>query len=593
MTVWFSEDGFTAFSTGPDCKRGMDCCCGTCNFIKLGANCTLDCCKCVPRWLCVVFYPDPDPYQELPTYQTILTYEGTWTGGLDGIDLEGDNDDIYVQLTLPDDDPYKRCFYKLLIPARGIEITEEIEGGGMPCQDVTLYGDNRITCQNPRFTLENFELNGLNGTLVIERKMLQTVPFTSPVFNPETDLITTDVEPCGYCTEWCNTICLEWTSGGQRRKDEFDFGFTEGLVRFYGHTFADGQSAFITPMEDEDGKCFLRINHRDIEDFPDVYIPNGMCNLGMIIEATDTYDTSRTVSISCNRCSCWDYICETCRCVCPVLCVVSIEGSSFSDIDRQELIWDRTKLRWGTDEKWVAVRANPETGKCEFISSAWINTNYNEMDYDPDVSNIDAQCGGEMSYFIARELSDAVIDGNYRLEWGQCRQCQPDCFGPLICAECCTDCEDPVLPDTLYFDLVGRPVASGEEPGPYAVRCIEIYDLPLVHMEPLFAERHRWEGRHIISCGCPQDSETQDPNPDNYFIHIVITCSGETWTIDVSISRPEGSIGNDQTTNTGIDTVSFSCSPIAWTGALELGGLINAALCCCDLSLTMDFAVSE
>lgn len=584
MATWISDDGLTRYTHGPDCQKGPNCCCGTCNFIKVGANCSPDCCKCVPRWLCAVFWPDDDPYGEKIKPHTLLAYEGSWNGSLDGIDTVGSNDGINVQLYR---DAYDNCYYRLTIVARDIEIDYPIEGGLRPCNDESLYADDRMTCQNPVFELDGFELNGETGTLRFERKMLRTVPFFSPIEAQFSEAI----EPCGYCQEFCNRICLEWTNGGTTRKDEFVLTLSDEGDQIYAHPFGDGTFATIAIQQNEDGICEMLISHKDLGSFKPVEMPHGMCSVGMVIDEVDDYDPSKSVSISCNRCSCWDYICEACRCVCPVLCVTTVNGPSADDIVRRDLLWDDEKLRWGDDDKWVSVRANSETGQCEFVVSDWTGTY--DPPYDTDISDITADCGGEMSYFLAKQLSDAVEDGNYRYEYGACLDCRPICFGPLICSECCTDCTDPVLPDLLYFDLIGRPVASGEEPGPYAVRCVEVYDLVLAHTTPLFAERHRWEGRAIISCGCPTDSETADPSPDNYLLHVVVTCSGDTWTLNATIRRMEGQIGNDAITNGSPETVSFDCSPVSWTGELELGGLISAALCCCDLATTMDFVISE
>jgi hypothetical protein len=582
--IWESEDGTTLYTHGPDCPKGPNCCCGFCNFIKIGANCSPECCKCVPRWLCAVFYPDVDPDNDKIKPHTILSKEEGWTGSIDGIDPDGIDDSIIVELYRDEEDV---CYYKLSIPARDIEILTLIEGGLTQC-DSQGELDTRFTCQNPRWQFDEFVLNGETGTLIIERKLLETVPFFSPKMGGRGTVEAT--EPCGTCTEWCEIICLDWTSGNERGKDEFRlFTDPETGVQHWAHDFLDGEFATIS-ITDVDGVCTLAIDHRDLGEFNSFPISTP-CSLGMNIEATDPEHSGKSIILSCNRCSCWDYICEACRCVCPVLCVTSITGPGAEDVIEYDLIWDPDKIRWGTDEKWVSVVANPDTGNCEFYVSGWMGT-YG-IDYDPEISSIDAECGGQMSYFLADKLPEAVEDGNYRYEFARCRECEPDCFGPLICAECCTTCDNPEMPRILYFDLIGRPVAGGEEPPPDPVRCIELYDIPLVHRQPLFAERHRWEGKAIVSCGCPQDAETPDPDPDDYFIDIVITCSGDTWTLDVTIKRSEGQIGNDSITNSDTETYTFDCSPISWTGELTLGGSINADLCCCDLALTMDFVVSE
>jgi hypothetical protein len=569
--------GEKVYSNGPDCRRGPNCCCGYCNFRRIG-ECDTSCCKCTPRDLCLTWTPDT-PSESCIEKGVKLSGQSSginWGGSLEGIDdsMTPDNS-VLVQIYK---DPYDVCYWRLTIPARDITVDVLIVHGSIPCDGE----DTRVTCQKPRIVIEDFVLQGCSGTLVVERKLLETVPFEREV-EAETAPLPID-HPCTDCGDVCTRICLEYHVGDVVTKEEF---VLTGEFK-YAFTPPGGETSLIEFVPNPyTGECELVLNHVTLTGFAPFPIPGGLCGKGLV--TTQTNGDGVFASISCNPCSCWNYLCESCRCVCPVLCVTTVNGSQVTDISRTEKVWDEDEQYWGDAYKWISIRPNADSLECEWYLSDW-----DEGDYDPEESSLSVEsCGGDMSYFITTTLEDAIEAGEWRYEFGTCKQCEPDCFGPLNCADCCTDCENPQLPALLYFDLIGRPVAGGEEPPPDPVRCIEVYDIPLTHRQPLFAEAHRWEGRSVVSCGCPQSAETPDPAPDNYSVEIVVTCSGETWTISVTIRRPEGQIGSDTITDSSTKTASFSCSPVAWTGELELGGLINANLCCCDLALTMDFAISE
>jgi hypothetical protein len=485
------------------------------------------------------------------------------------------NNGILVQIYKDD---YDNCFWRLTIPARDITVDVPIVHGKIPCDGY----DERITCQNPYITIEDFTLDDCEGYLVIERKLLETIPFEQDI--EATTAALPESHVCyGECGEVCNRLCLEYRSGSTVTREEFSL-----TSEFrWAFTPPGGETSYIDLTKDEYDNCVYVLSHVTLEYFQPFQIIGGICGKGYVAEQENVDGVFAT--ISCNRCSCWNYICEDCRCVCPTLCVTSVNGNSATDISRKTLNWDHDEQWWGDSYKWVAIKPNDDTDLCEFQISDWEYGDYSVEESDLTIE----QCGGDMSYFVTISMEEAISSGIWKYEFGQCKGCEPECFGPLYCAECCTDCTNPQLPSLLFFDLIGRPVAGGEEPPPDPVRCIEIYDIPLTHRRPLFAESHRWEGKGVASCGCPVSAETEDPDPDNYSVEVVLTCSGETWTISVTIRRMEGQIGTDTITNSSPKTVSFSCSPVAWTGELELGGLINSDLCCCDLALAMDFAISE
>ena len=574
--VWSSPDGNTRYTHGPDCDSGTGCCCGKCNFFNIASDCNNSvCCKCVPKWLCMVFIPNEDQV-DCAVREVTVPYTNSWQGSLPGIDPEGLNNLIEVLMY---QDIYNNCFFRIFIPARDITDDYLIQGGKREC---TLYPEFRQTCKDPYFQYDDFVLGECTGTLIIQRKELEKVPFHSNKEGLETSTVEMPESACGPCTEYCRVLCMEWTVGGETQKSEFRL---QGDTAVWYHRIPEGELASIT-LEEIEGVCHLVIDHEGLGVFDKIPIPSGMCNLGMVIEHVGTIEDAvgKFVSISCNRCTCWDYICETCRCVCKTMCVVSVDGPEQTDVTYYELDWDPVLLRWGTAEKWVGIRANPTTGKCEYIISGWNDGLY--VDYDTEASTIEIpECGKDMIYYVTSNMSTALETGIFKFEYGTCKTCNPDCF-KHFCDDCCDECIEPIVPETLFFDLIGSTVAGEPEGSP---PCIAAYDIPLVHTMPLFAESHRWEGHAVVDCTAVFESP---PGPNATLIDVVVTCAGAgSWTLVVRLTTISAS-GTPITVNSSdpIWTTSFSCSPVAWVGKLSSDLVVTK---CCGGVFEFDFVVSE
>lgn len=576
--TWSSPDGITRYTQGPDCDSGPGCCCGKCTFINIAVDCgNTVCCKCVPKWLCMIFIPNEDQ-EDCMVREVTVPYTNSWQGSLPGIDTEGSNHLIEVLMFQEEDGP---CMFRVYIPAREITDDYVIDGGVREC---SLYPAFRQTCRDPYFQYDDFVLNGCTGTLIIKRKELVKVPFHSSREGLETSTIEMPEEACGTCSEYCRVLCMEWTVGGETQKSEFRINEGEAV---WSHRIPDGPLATIS-LEEIDGVCHFVIDHDGLGVFDKIPIPYWMCNLGMVIEHEGTIEgaVGKFVSISCNRCTCWDYICETCRCVCQTMCVVSVDGPEQTDVTYYELEWDPVLIRWGTEEKWVGIRANPTTGKCEYVISGWNDAESDASEIDTEASTITiAECGKDMFYYVTSDQDVAFETGIFRFEYAVCKTCNPDCF-KHFCDDCCGDCDSPELPEMLFFDLVGSAVA-GDPPG--LPPCLAIYDIPLIHTMPLFAESHRWEGHVIADCTTAFEIP---PGPNATRIDILIVCSGDLWTITVR-TRGEAAGATSQdvvNSNDPIKTSSFACSPVAWTGAFT-SDLITVG--CCSGVFEFQFAVSQ
>lgn len=264
---------------------------------------------------------------------------------------------------------------------------------------------------------------------------------------------------------------------------------------------------------------------------------------------------------------------------------MSVNGTEQTDVTKYDLEWDPVLIRWGTEEKWVAIRANPTTGKCEYVISGWNDAESDASEIDTEASTIEiAECGKDMFYYVTTNQATAFATGVFRFEYAVCKTCNPDCF-KYVCDDCCGDCDSPEMPDTLFFDIVGSTVAGEPEGSP---PCLAVYDIPLIHTMPLFAESHRWEGHAIVDCTAVFESP---PGPNSILIDIRISCSGDLWELTVRLSSATGS-GSFITvySNDPIWTVSFSCSPVAWVGKLSSDLVIVK---CCGGVFEFAFAVSQ
>lgn len=596
--VWISPDGNTKYTQGPDCDSGPNCCCGKCSFATLATDCNNSvCCKCVPKYLCAVHYPYTEDADCIST-ATDMVFGGYWIGDLPGLDPTGVDNAIQVDFHK---DTYDNCYFRVIIPGREIDDLYLIEGGKREC---SLYPEFRMTCRDPYFVYEDFELNGCMGRLVIQRKMLAKVPFHADVHSniPESTITDGGSNTCGTCTEWCRALCLEFSTGGLPQKTTFRIQ-TGGYNTSWSALLPDESTATITAIEGEDGICYFHIDHSVLGFFDPVPIPYQMCNLGMIIEqdgVPSTDSANKWISLSCNKCSCWDYICEQCRCVCQTMCIVSVDGPEQTDITYYELEWDQNLLRWGDETKWVGIHANQETGKCEYVISGWNDEGSDAELIDSEVSDIlVGECGKDMSYYVSIDPEEAFATLNFKFEYGVCKTCLPDCFR-APCADCCTECESKVLPEILYIDLFGGFTAGGEDPGEAAANCLTVTDIPLVHTAPLFAELQRWQGSVIVDCGCPLDPLTPDPSPNSTKIDVVLMCvGGNEFQLGVSMKGRTSSTsgGSSASTSNPFETTSFTCTPFTWTGIFISpptpgfdGGEDN---CCCPLSHEFTFAISE
>lgn len=369
-----------ATSNGPDCTTGPNCCCDVCKHDRI--FCDGDCCRCVPNILCAVFTPDTPSSTCFEVGTRLGTEEndaGMYSGSLRNIAGKGVDTEIEVTLVKLDD----VCYWRVQIDDFEIDETFEID-------------HDTVTCRDPVFDID-VDTGTCAGTIHIERYDLLKVPFRS--MDQE---ITEEAFTCGECDVVCSLLCVKYELEGESIREEFEWN---SLTSRWEHG-----DDYITPTTNGDGDCEVAIH---IEALGDVFDPVVIENCGIGTSETPGLIFSTTggeVTGSCNVCTCWRYICGTCRCACDVLCVVRQSG--FGIPVYSELAWDDENSRWGDDTFNIGLGRDGETGDCVLLVDG----------FDPVPTD---SCGTGVNFSLEDDDGNRVI--------GHCKACT--CF--VLPAECC------------------------------------------------------------------------------------------------------------------------------------------------------------
>lgn len=375
-------------SDGPDCNRGANSCCDPCQYDKI--TCIGDCCKCVPNLLCVRFVPDT-PTDDCIAVHVLLGTElndfGIYSGSLRNVVGKGLN--VSITITMGKIYGSSTCAWNVRIPELSIDEDFEIDG---------IY----VTCQSPEFDIV-IENGYCPGTIHIAAYSLAKVPF---FYGPIP--ITEENFTCGTCDKVCSVICVKYTLNDikYRRQFVWNYGKWENT-----QNNDDTTTDTITPV-DVGSTCEL---HFDIKDIPDILpLLIDACGIGTSSQPGLIFETTSYGGVfiegSCNNCTCWDYICGTCRCACDAICLMLQSGYGLPQ--PMELPWDPIEHRWGDESYSITLSEDVETGGCLMNVPGW------------DPFPVDS-CGIDINFSLEDD------DGNRA--FGACKNCH--CFNEP--AECC------------------------------------------------------------------------------------------------------------------------------------------------------------
>jgi hypothetical protein len=399
---------------------------------------------------------------------------------------------------------YADCQWRLSAP--DISILEEVaidHSGDIHCQAPPVWSIVGITLIRSDHAGNLIECV---GTITFEEFTLTKLPFVNRWMDidgygvPAEDFFSL---ACGTCSQFCSVLCVRRGNNYDlSAQSQIDFIWNEYTLRW--EAIVDGYEQYISPVEVE-GVCYISLDAIGVSDFTGdlLQIGDNLCALGMALEATNY--AGDFIRVSCNRCSCWRYVCGNCRCVCSTLCVVGVLDGELVEMS---LAWDAENWRWGDDYFSVGLSAD-ENDDCQVTITGFAEP--------VPVRN---DCGSRLVFSVTQDLTDMLYAGVTNYLYGYCQQCADDCGQGGTCLEFCED-----VPRQLNCEVCPTEWAPmlGCDPYNLCFECINI-TLSLVFVGNEAAGEWRWVGHGMISC---HDCNPTPTVPRNYWVSIDIGCDGQ------------------------------------------------------------------
>lgn len=381
------------------------------------------------------------------------------------------------------------CIWQITVPS--IEVDESVaidHSGAVHCQAPPEWTISDVTI--PRGE------TSCTGTLSLVQYEMAKLPFVSRWPDAIEEFVT-DMT-CGLCDRFCRILCVKRGNAEERTRVEFVWS-DDDLV-----WYANDDSGHKISLYEEYGNCYLLLEEIGGGEFEGdlLLIDSYACSLGMDLTATGT--GTNFIAVSCNRCSCWKYVCGTCRCVCKKLCVTGVLDGEY--VEPMELEWDPLNFRWG-DETFGVSLGNDEDGNCALTITG----------FDGSVT-IDNACGSQIAFNVSEDISDMLTSGVVNYLYGYCQPCDGNCSQ----GSCLTLCPD--VPPVVFCEVTPTEWALMLGCNP-AVLCFSPITIPmgLVFVGSGASGEWRWIGYGIISCHDCNPSTS----PRNYLVTVDFGCDGQ------------------------------------------------------------------
>lgn len=521
-------------------------CCDPCTTLPLNIGIedqvsTPDCmaypCRCAPRGFVFTFTPD-DPGNCKGSATTIkgvrdagfyrATYSGTVPGiGVVGFYLErgGDLNDSSQFPPRPDGKA------PVAIPKRQWRIT-------FPDQEIDeLYPfDDDIGCMTPpplpsfRGSIGSHCGYPCEGTITISLWTEAKIPFYFGATRPGmADTVETSCTSCSEaCTHWCMTRPEDPTPydyGNLERtyvkNHRFEWNDYEGVFR----GGLDCSESF--GIEELEGKCYVRIGHLEEGTFDGDLIEINVEQCGSEIEIYAEDEDHFWFRLRCGACSCWDYACGRCRCICHDMCMVGVDGTTI--IAHQGLGWNEDAVGWGDPnggpDMFVGLGSEPVCGqvrsKCTLYIPGWQNADGSALDQNGGVTigqNIPETCGSALSIGV-EDASQLETYGIYRWRRAWCSNGMPCGVG-----QCLGQCDS--LSPVVYADVSGGLWMPGAESPLFPKLIPATIPLFLVYV-PQSAFQWGWTGSGVVQVYNYNPMDLSDFELVNCVLSIWVQCDSE------------------------------------------------------------------
>ena len=458
------------------------CCCDPCRYIRPndeGGRLISSCCRCVPRLLCITFTPDvtanaccriaslavPPVFSEgeLSWDQRV-----TYSANLNGID---------VVVSIAKDFDGGPCSWRVESSAGYITEQLQIDHVNVTCLGVP---DIEITGA--------VDASGCIGTITCGTSDMVKVPFRRPL-NPTPMRMIVPTWQGGpaqcNCPEVPEYLCVDGVRHRGELREQVRFIWDEGLGDRWSYLPCNGNvttdQEHIYLRGDHYGNCYLEFDFEqsgiwtndwavppnslgaDVNEIRDgmVAVESCGCDMSAFSEvneiATIEFPTSRFVNITAGECSCWKYLCGSCRCVSRRVCVT---GQIDGELVIADGIWNPDEEVWdvAADGATAAfkIRLGPdECGECALSAEGTFST--------PFYQSQPVDCGEAMSGEMFSQY-DSAFPNSFNWLWVTAAPCDCAVSPCFLCLE--ERCGG--MPEILYYDITTRvlpgfPLAGYEE----------------------------------------------------------------------------------------------------------------------------------
>lgn len=267
------------------------CCCSPCNHESVSICAEANgCCKCVPKYLCYTFTPTTPTATCKARAWLVPATDGSYT-----LDV-GDQGAV----TIRNGDPAVSgsayagysCVWELATETAGIITEEPIDhSGAVNCME--LPDGWEVPC----------DTGDCAGTLTFSSLELKKVPFIKKYWG----VAETFSRSCGSCTSLCTVLCVRRGTAASTDYTRVDFVWDALTERWEAE---DGSGQYISAVEYA-GDCYVELTSISPATFNGDLLPMNACARGFSAAGTDEADN--WITVSCNPCSCWEYLCGTCR----------------------------------------------------------------------------------------------------------------------------------------------------------------------------------------------------------------------------------------------------------------------------------------
>jgi len=177
---------------------------------------------------------------------------------------------------------------------------------------------------------------------------------------------------CGECLQVCSKVCVDGyrhLTGAMERAEFIWFIRDDGRRGWFYANPTTGHTEYLWFEEDGYGNCTIipdfrneEVQEEELWDAREI----DLCSCGLQEAWWEVIGGNLyMMTVRCGRCSCWDHLCGSCRCIPSKLCVVLVTGTT---VQRVIVTWDLENRWWGEEDGPIRLHLARNGLDCEITA---------------------------------------------------------------------------------------------------------------------------------------------------------------------------------------------------------------------------------